>query len=167
MGDLYARRFDLLYSTVRRRTRRDEELTLDRAQEAMIKVASSMRAHGSARSLDAWLRRVVLSSAIDRLRRERSRSRREAARVRSDAAIAHIDAIDLERLRAEVEALAVEERALLDLRFRRGVTLAVAGDAVGLAPKAADSRIRKTLSKLRGAIFGDLPTSDTQSKEKA
>lgn len=166
LGDLYARRFDLLYRTVRRGTRCDEDFALDCVQEAMIKVASSMRAHASTRSLDAWLRRVVLSAALDRLRQERSRSRREAARVRSDATDMRIDAIDLERLRAEVDALAIEERALLDLRFRRGATLAVAGDAAGLAPKAVDSRIRRTLAKLRGAFFGDLPKSDPHSEDR-
>lgn len=160
LGDLYQRRFDLLYRTVRQRTGCDEHVALDCVQDGMLKVAASLGSHESAATLDAWLRRTVLSAALDRLRRERSRSRREESRALDpEAARSDQDGegVDLDRLRAQIESLHAEERALLDFRFRRGLTLVQVGDASGLAPKAVDSRIRRTLARLRIALGGSPP----------
>jgi RNA polymerase sigma factor (sigma-70 family) len=87
--------------------------------------------------------------------RQRSRVRRLAQdrAVLADSSQHHqghaADAEQLAHLRQQLERLAADERALLDLRFRAGMTLAQMAGAVGIGPAAADSRLRRTLERLR------------------
>lgn len=150
LAALYAAKFDLLYTTVRRATRRDESFALDCVQDAMLRVATKLGRVERAASLDAWLRRVVLTAALDRLRGERSQVERVRAAggpitSEQDNAVEAIEG-ELRRL----DALAPEERSLLRLRFARGLTLQQLGAHFGLAPKAIDSRIRRLVARLRG-----------------
>lgn len=150
LATLYSAKFDLLYATVRRATRCDESFGLDCVQDAMLRVATKLGRIESAASLDAWLRRVVLSVALDRLRGERSQFERVRAggvqaNPESDEIIAAIEE-ELVRL----DGLAPDERSLLRLRFARGLTLQQLGAHLGLAPKAIDSRIRRLVARLRG-----------------
>jgi RNA polymerase sigma-70 factor (ECF subfamily) len=137
-------------------SRRD--LALDAAQEAWMRVALRPAHCRSAAELQAWLRRVIVNAAMDVLRRDirqRSRVRRLAQdrAVLADSSQHHqghaADAEQLAHLRQQLERLAADERALLDLRFRAGMTLAQMAGAVGIGPAAADSRLRRTLERLR------------------
>lgn len=149
---MYERRFDMLYRVARDRTSRDESFALDCVQDAMLRVANSLPHIDRLVSLDAWLRRAVLTTALDRLRSERSRTRREGtiAQSRSEATLgdAEGDAL-LRAIQAELDVISSDDRTLLSLRFRRGLTLAQLAEHLGLAPSAVDSRIRRLLARLR------------------
>lgn len=138
------------------------DLALDAAQETWLRIARRPAHCRSCVELDAWLRRIVLSAAIDLLRRElRQRARiaraahqlnaaRNASEAPAPAPPGGPDGQEaLAHLRAQLEQLAADERLLLDLRFRAGMTLAQIADALGIGPAAAESRLRRTLTQLR------------------
>jgi RNA polymerase sigma factor (sigma-70 family) len=146
LGSLYEAKFDLLYRTVRSFTRRDESFALDCVQDAMIRVATTMRRIETIATLDAWLRRVVLSAALDQLRRERAMRDRELTRSLGSEE-QHIAPIaDIER---EIARLDAGDRGLLRLRFAGGLTLRQIAEHLGLSSNAVDSRLRRLLTRLR------------------
>ncbi|MBL9121756.1 MAG: sigma-70 family RNA polymerase sigma factor [Phycisphaerae bacterium] len=150
LGHLYGAKFDLLLTTVMRATRRDESFALDCVQDAMIRVATRIERMPSAASLDAWLRRVVLSAALDRLRKERSdASRAVAAGAQRPTRLADpVDEIATELSR--LDHMLHEDRGLLRLRYVAGLTLQQLAEHLGLAPTAVDSRLRRIVDRLRG-----------------
>ena len=76
-GVLYEAWFDRSLAIARAVTGRDESFCLDVVQNAMIRVARSMKPMDSSAVLAAWMASVVRSAAIDQLRRETRRVRRE------------------------------------------------------------------------------------------
>ncbi len=149
---LYEAKFTTLVESLRRATRRDESFILDCVQETMIRVATRLGPMPTHAALDAWLTRVALHAAIDRLRAERVRSADADATPATSAARSAPDA-DFDAM-AEIAAMLArlpeDERSLLALRFVRGLTLDQIGRHLGEAPKAIDSRIRRILGRLRG-----------------
>jgi RNA polymerase sigma-70 factor (ECF subfamily) len=150
LGALYEAKFAMLVDSLRRSTRRDESFILDCVQETMIRVATRLGPMTTHASLDAWLTRVALHAAIDRLRAERLRSvEPEPIRTASsEERSADFDA--MAEITAMLARLPEGERSLLSLRFVRGLTLDQLGRHLGEAPKAIDSRIRRILGRLRG-----------------
>lgn len=152
LGVLYEAKFTTLVESLRRATRRDESFILDCVQETMIRVATRLGPMPTHAALDAWLTRVALHAAIDRLRAERVRSADADATPATSAARSAPDA-DFDAM-AEIAAMLArlpeDERSLLALRFVRGLTLDQIGRHLGEAPKAIDSRIRRILGRLRG-----------------
>jgi len=149
---LYEHRFDMLYRVARERTARDESFAIDCVQDAMLRVANSLPQIDRLLSLDAWLRRAVLTTALDRLRSERSRARHEETIAQSRSEATPVDADGDALLRAiqvELEVIPSDDRTLLSLRFRRGLSLAQLAQHLGLAPSAVDSRMRWLLARLR------------------
>ncbi|TVQ59840.1 MAG: sigma-70 family RNA polymerase sigma factor [Phycisphaerales bacterium] len=152
---LYEARFEMMYSVARRSAGMDEHACLDIVQDAMLRAVRSMRVIEDWDALDAWLACVARSAALDRLRRERRLKARER-RAAADRASSHGetgDDDDLARriawLREELAALDPDAARMLELRYRMGMTLERVGRAFGLAPGAADGRIRRTLGALR------------------
>src|SRR5207237_963299 len=72
--------FDWSFRLAQRLTRRDESFCLDVVQEAMLRVARSMKAMKSRTDLERWMSRVVHTAALDQLRRASRRGVRERAR---------------------------------------------------------------------------------------
>lgn len=146
--------FDWMYALARRSTGRDESFCLDVVQDAMMRVIRSIRAMESEESLRAWLRRVVLTSAYDRIKGESRRAGREklAAEQRRASAAAPGPAQDEERLawlRAEIGSLDPTTAWMFVARHRFGWTLDRIGRAVGLKPGAVDGRMNRAASRLR------------------
>lgn len=148
----YNQTFESAYATARSLTGRDESFCLDIVQDSMLKAARSMKTLESPQALDAWFRRVIHTVAIDRLRSERRRLERERSAA-DDAFHRSIGELDdrIDWLRAELAKLAPEDRALLSLRFGRSRTLETTGLAQGITPAAAHGKIRRAISKLKGA----------------
>ena len=137
-----------------RRLGRRCDLADDVAQEVWIRVARSPRRCAGDASLDAWLRRLVRSSAIDLLRSELARRARER-RVATDRpeAVAFVEDLEvLEEIRRDVAAIggiSDDERAVLEVRARTDATLAQLGRWLGVGPAAVDSRIRRASERAR------------------
>src|SRR5438874_1612657 len=73
----YRRYFDWLYAQARRTTRRDESFCLDVVQDAVLRIVRTIRAVKTENQFRAWLRLVVQTTALDRLRAERRRRSHE------------------------------------------------------------------------------------------
>ncbi|MHC5002469.1 MAG: RNA polymerase sigma factor [Planctomycetota bacterium] len=148
----YEERFDRLYRHARAVTGRDEAFCLDVVQDAMMKVIRSMRPMDSEPELAAWLRRVVRSVAVDRIRADDRRRRREQG-PRPDAA----DGLTGETFGGERRQWLVRELAglegsvatMLTQRFRFGWSLRRIAAAAGLSIGAVDGRINRAVSSLR------------------
>lgn len=151
LAEFYEAWFDRSFHLARRLTRRDESFCLDVVQDAMLRVAKSMRRMETPGELERWMTRVVHTAALDRLRAEARRAMRERRR----AHVASGDGSALEEqvrwLRAQLAELGPEERTMLSLRFVQGRTLEETGEAVGMTGDAAHGRLRRILTRLRGA----------------
>lgn len=127
-----------------------QQLALDAAQEAWIRIATRPAVCPHEGALDAWLRRVVVNAALDVLRREVRHQRRVQRSVAGmTSAAAETAAEDLLWLHAQISQLTSTERALLDLRYRAGMNLEQIGAALGLGRAATESKLRRTLERLR------------------
>ncbi len=160
-GRFYEAWFDRAYALARAVTKRDESFCLDVVQDAMMRVVKSMRRMDDDASLARWMRRVIHTTAIDRLRRDLRRARRESAAAAAAAAAAS-DASALaaasgetperiEWIRARIDEMPERDRALVCERFERGRTNEEAGAALGISGDAAHGRLRRLLERLRAA----------------
>ena len=143
----YEQWFDHCHERVRMMTGFDEATALDVVQDTMLKVSGSMPRFESRSQLAAWLDRVMINVARDRIRSEKSRKRREANRRRQQTVETPQE--DLDALDARLASLEQEQRTLLQARFSLGWTLQRIADAFGLGTGAVDGRIRRSLEELR------------------
>jgi RNA polymerase sigma factor (sigma-70 family) len=151
---LYEQRFDRLYTIARRSTGLCEADCLDIVQESFLKIVRSIKPIENEAALDAWLARVVKSSAWDHLKHEKRLRARQAVAARAESGETSGEELD-ERLKAlwvELSALDRGTRELIELRYRAGMTLATIGKLVGLKPGAVDGRIRRSESALRSSL---------------
>jgi RNA polymerase sigma-70 factor (ECF subfamily) len=147
MGELYEARYAMLFSVVRQRTGRDEEFACDCVHDAWLRIMRHMPRFSNVATLDAWLVRVAMSAALDRTKRDRTRLRREGDR----AAIELRETNELlERLRLELELLDDSHREALVVRFLRDIPLGGVAEVLGIGVRAAESRVRRAIARLRG-----------------
>jgi len=157
---LYEARFNWMLMLLQRTTRRDESFSLDCAQDAWLRVARAPVCCESAAMLDAWLRRVALSAALDRVRSDAARRLREITHARVHA---HEAASELHSMLQSIDSLSdalgkaldrcgSDERGVLLMRFRAGMTLGQIAASCGVGTAAIDSRLRRLLSSLRASM---------------
>lgn len=132
------------------------DLADDVAQETWMRVARRPVALPGAAALDAWLRCIVRTAAIDMLRSELARRAREldAASERREAVRFLDDYAVFEELRREIDAiegLTPEERALFELKARTDATTARLAAWIGIGRTAVDSRLRRAAERARAA----------------
>jgi RNA polymerase sigma factor (sigma-70 family) len=160
LATLYESWFDRAFDTARALTRRDESFCMDVVQDALLRAIRYLRPALGIRTgedLDRWMTRVVHSTALDHLRREKrrlARHQRRAADARSDGSHPSDEAglaEDIAWLRSELSRLDERDRELLGHRFGRERTLEDSGAAAGLTGPAAHGRIRRALARLRAA----------------
>lgn len=155
LAEFYSEWFDRSLLLAALATGRDETFCLDVVQDAMVKVASRLKKVETAAQLSAWMRRVLLSCAMDRLRDETARSRRQ--RVAQQLKVgAPVDAeIDIEErlawLEQELSVCTAEDQLLLRQRIVDRATLEQAGAFVGKTGAVAHGRIRRLIESLRKA----------------
>ncbi len=153
LAELYDARFEWMVSLIQACTRRDEAFALDCVQDAWLRIARAPARFDGAAALDAWLRRVALSAALDRLRSEASRRLREskAAAAELRGSLRSIDSVRA-ALDSALDQCASEEHGLLFMRFRAGMSVRQIAAACGLGAAAVDSRLRRVLASLREAM---------------
>lgn len=133
-------------------TRRDEAFCLDAVQDAWIRVARSVRRMDTPDDFSRWLVRLVACAAKDLLRSESRRRRRERAAAGPTPEGPKPD--DREWLRAALRGLSSRERALIEARFGRGLSLHGTGRDSGLTGDAAHGQLRRALERLRRLARG-------------
>jgi RNA polymerase sigma factor (sigma-70 family) len=125
----------------------DEAGCLDVVQDAMLKAATSMPRLHKESQLAAWMNRVMLNAARDRVRSEDRRRRREDARAVHAPERASDE--DIEELMRTLDRLDEEQKELLHARFSLGWTLQRIAESLGLGAGAVDGRIKRALAQLR------------------
>jgi RNA polymerase sigma factor (sigma-70 family) len=137
-----------------RRLGRRRDLAADVSQETWMRVARGPRRCAGTASLDAWLRRIVRSAAIDMLRQELARRLRErhVAGERTEA-IAFLEDHDLlEEIRheaSEVAGLSKDEQSMFELMIRADGTVVQLAGMLGIGRAALDSRLRRAAERAR------------------
>jgi len=145
--------FDFLLLEARRAVPRvAEEWHLDVVQDVFVRLLRSGRAFPTRIRFEAWLRAVVRSCALDRLRAERRRRNRERVAGRRIAAPPDADGELRAALRAEIARADPRDAALLVYRYRFGWTLERIGAVLGLSAGAVDGRLRRARERLRHAL---------------
>lgn len=154
----YDRWFDWSYARVRKATGRDEDFCLDVVHDAMLKVIRSITTMPSRQVLNAWLSRVLLNTARDRIKGDARRARRErthaGARPQTGAP-AHAGPAGRDEIAALDHQLASLDdtlRTLITARIAMGMTLERAGALLGLSPASTDRRVRKAIGAIRKAM---------------
>jgi len=133
---MYEEQFEYTYREAQRATRNADEATcLDLVHDAMMRFIQSLRVPiESDTALRAYLRRVVYSCAIDRMRAEQRRKQRENAST--EQTVEHTDPTTDERLhwlRSQLDSLDDTQSTLLVMRYRFNWTLERIGRALGLS----------------------------------
>lgn len=151
---LFRRRCLFVEAESLRRVGRRRDLADDAAQETWLRVARAPRACPDRARLDAWLRRIVASAAIDLLRNELARRARErrVAESRPEAVAFLDDFTLLEQVRHDAARLAgldADERSLFELRIRTGATVERLAGWLGLGRAAVDSTLRRAAERAR------------------
>jgi RNA polymerase sigma factor (sigma-70 family) len=149
---LFVQRCAFVESEAARRLGRRSDLIDDVAQETWLRVARGPRRCGSVTSLDAWLRRIVRSAAIDMLRSELARRCRERRVSRAEATEFVEDVELLETIRREGASalgMAPDERWIMELRARTGATVGQIAGWIGIGHAALDSKLRRAAERAR------------------
>ncbi len=162
LDEFYRVWFDRCYAMARGITGRDESFCLDVVQDATLRVVKSMRAMAAEEDLERWMKRIVHTAALDRLRQERRRSARESGRSAEIPSHGAPTTDELgERIawvQAQLGLMETHDRMLLVARVSEGRTLDDAGRLAGMTGDAAHGRVRRVLKRLRAAAkeaFGD------------
>ena len=153
-GAFYESWFDRTLAMARSVSRRDESFCLDIVQDTMLRVVRYLKPLPSEKSLANWIARAVLTTTIDRLRKDNRRPAREreaACRLFEQGGERIVDEEQIEWLQAQLEVLPELDRQLIRERFHHGRTLQETGTAVGLSGHAAHGRIRRIIERLRRA----------------
>jgi RNA polymerase sigma factor (sigma-70 family) len=147
----YRRYFDWMYAQARRATRRDESFCLDVVQDAVLRVMRNVKPVAGEARFRAWLKLVVQTVALDRLRSDRRRKRHEltAATGRASCSSGRDNDEEQEWLRREIVKLDPKIVQLVELRFQHRLTLARMSEILGLSIGTIDGRLRKALAALR------------------
>lgn len=151
---LFRHRCGFVESEASRRLSRRRDLADDVAQDAWLRVARCPRACPGIASLDAWLRSIVRSAAVDLLRSELARTAREReAAMSRDEAVAFLQDLEmLEEVRretADIAGLSAEDRSIFELQVRTGATMERLAGWLGIGRAALDSRLRRAAERAR------------------
>lgn len=136
----------------------DHDLAGEALQQAYLRIARHARPCASEAQFGAWLRTVGRSALSDCRRRRlsfwRLRWRREAeADPGAEDAGAERLAVALDAALAGLDA---DERALLEAKYFIGRDVRALADALGLSPKAVESRLTRARAELRRRFLREL-----------
>ncbi len=143
----YEQRFDQSLALARRAARGDDQESHDIVHDVMIKLIHKTPRIETEAQLGAWLKRVTLTTALDRARAERRRAARERAAEHPGPSEPE-DRARTEWLRAQLAELDPEALAILEMRHRFAWTLARIGEVLGITPGAADRKLRTAHTRL-------------------
>jgi RNA polymerase sigma-70 factor (ECF subfamily) len=154
---LYREHAAVLFRFLTRLTGNEAEVK-DILQEVFIRLAKSPRVLHGVHSPRSFLFRMAHRLAIDRARRDETRSRyadragQESQREAPSPAADPDEAWKQKRLFDSLAALPPEQRAVLLLKVWEDLTFAEIAETLEISPDTAASRYRYALNKLRDAL---------------
>jgi RNA polymerase sigma-70 factor (ECF subfamily) len=131
----------------------DRDGAEDALQETFAKAYRALGVFDDARPFGPWIAAIAENVAIDHLRR-RGRTARPAE-IRDDALVTPAEQVQVasrregeEIVRAALAGLPPEARAVLLLRYQRGLTQRDAADALGVSLRTVQTREGEALARL-------------------
>ncbi len=136
---------------------RDPELARDAVQEGFIRAWRNLPALRDPDRFEAWLRRLVVRSCIDMLRRRGRRPIEIELTPIDSPTVADISSViaDRELLDQALRRLDPEWRAVVVLHFYLGMPLPAVAATLGIPIGTAKSRLHRSLSAMRLTIDVD------------
>ena len=133
---------------------RDPELARDGVQEGFISAWRMLPTLRDPDRFEAWLRRLVVRSCIDIVRRQRRRPIEVELTPIDDAATADVTSLiaDREQLDQALRRLDPEWRAVVVLHFYLGMPLPAVAATLGIPIGTAKSRLHRSLAAMRLSI---------------
>ncbi|MEW6074416.1 MAG: sigma-70 family RNA polymerase sigma factor [Planctomycetota bacterium] len=136
----------------------DEHLGADAAQETFVRLWRRLGAERRPERLDAWLRRVAVTAALDLRRRRAAREealaraprREEAAERPPEEGLAARELA--ERLARALERLPEGQRVVFQLRHSAGLSLAEVAATLGVSLPTVKTQFARACVKLHGAL---------------
>lgn len=122
----------------------DRELADDAAQDAFIRAGAALHRFDRRRPVEPWLVRIAVNRAIDLVRARR----REAADELPEA-LAFDPPLPDEELRAALQRLGPEHRAVIALHYWFDYTTPEIGEVLGVPVGTVNSRLARALRDLR------------------
>ncbi len=149
LSALYERHGESVYDVAFRLTESSADAQ-DVVQEVFLGLPEALVTFDGRGSLEGWLRRVAVRTALLKLRRVRRRRETHLSLNRVPAAPArHIDRIELERALSQLpEAL----RVVLVLKEIEGFSHREIGDLLGIRPSASAVRLSRARQQLRNLL---------------
>lgn len=147
---LYEKWFDRMVGMAIASTDCDEAFAADAAQDAFVKLIRNPVVLENDRALTSYLRKLVITSAYDRLKSEKRRAVRENDRPAPAGGTP--DRTRLGEVEEAISLMETEQADLLIARFRFGWTLARIGERFNLATGAVDGRIGRLVRYLRHSL---------------
>lgn len=136
---------------------RDPERAKDAVQECLIRAWRDLPSLRDPDRFEAWLRRLLVRSCFDELRRSRRRPIEVAlTELHHPAGGDHAPAVaDRDALERAFRRLQPEQRAVLVLHHYLGLSLAEVADALNVPAGTARSRLHRATSAIRAALEAD------------
>lgn len=169
-----ARAFDELYAAHRsavwrfiRRSVRDEAATDDVFQECWSRVIASRERYRPEAKFATWLFRIAHNCCVDHWRRCARRDRRESPGEQAielaadESGAGPVESLlageARERLAAALGELPPEQRAAFLLYVEGGLSVTEIGEATGVKPETAKSRLRYAVARLKQTLGAEAP----------
>lgn len=164
LAELLRRYLDIVYAAALRRTDGRHALAQEITQEVFTQVARKAAALASHPAFAGWLHRCTRYAAIDALRTEARRHKlAKTLQTMTDPAAPPAAPPDWEQLRPlldqALDRLKSRDRALMMLRYFRGLTFREIGAELGLTENAARMRTERALDALRDHLVRQGVTS--------
>jgi RNA polymerase sigma-70 factor (ECF subfamily) len=150
-------------TTLARTMLRDADEAADVVEEVLLRVREAAPGFRGARGLRTWVLRIVANRCRDLLRRRRFTAGRPEdfdpiaeAGLRAEPLPGWDEAIDQERLLVALEraidALPPEQREVVVLRDRLGLSYGEVAEALGVSEAAVKSRLFRARAALKAAL---------------
>ena len=162
---LISRHKEWLYRFIRRYVG-DAEEAYDLLQETFVSAWSALRRYDADRPLSAWLRRIALNKCRDWNRRRlvrgffyfaESLDKRAEQNVAVEVGDDDAAEIEMKRLDRAIAALPTALKEPLLLTVFEGLSQRDASEALGISPKAVETRIRRARAALTRLMGADAP----------
>jgi RNA polymerase sigma-70 factor (ECF subfamily) len=139
---------------------RDPELARDAVQDGFIRAWRTLPALRDPDRFDAWIRRLVVDSCIDIIRRRRRRAIEVELTPLDGPAVVDIASaiVDRELVDEALRHLDPEWRAIVVMHYFLGMPLPEVASSLGIPLGTAKSRLHRSLIAMRMAIGSDETT---------
>jgi len=135
-----------------RRLVRDDASAWDVLQEAWLSMLKSLRRLDDPAAFAPWAYRVVTLRCVDHVRRRQRQRKVEQALPAPSTTVAPQEDDDIETLRAALDELGVEQRALLSLHYREGLGLERIAKILGIPVGTVKSRLHHARAALKKKV---------------